>query len=233
PAADLGREALAWATGRLGATRGPTRKAHLVVHPRAAARLVAGLLGAADGASLQQGRSFWAESLRTGAAVVHERLQIVDDPLLPRGFASRRWDGEGIASKARPIVEGGRLVNPYVDTTYARKLGRAPTTGSPSNRIVGTGARDLAAIVTDSPDAVLVTSWLGGNLNPTTGDFSFGLRGNLVSQGAQGAPVGEMNVTGNILELFAHLVEVGSDPWPWSSIRCPTLVFEGVSFSGA
>jgi PmbA protein len=40
-----------------------------------------------------------------------------------------------------------------------------------------------------------------------------------------------MNVTGNIVELFASLVEVGSDPWLYSSTRCPTLVFEGVQFS--
>jgi len=42
-----------------------------------------------------------------------------------------------------------------------------------------------------------------------------------------------MNVTGNIVELFAHLVELGNDPWRYSSTLAPTLVFEGVQFSGA
>ena len=39
--------------------------------------------------------------------------------------------------------------------------------------------------------------------------------------------------TGNLVDLVATLVEVGSDPWPYSSLQAPTLVFEGVDFSGA
>ena len=41
-----------------------------------------------------------------------------------------------------------------------------------------------------------------------------------------------MNVTGNYLDLLQHLVAVGNDPVPWYSCRTPTLVFEGVQFSG-
>ena len=37
----------------------------------------------------------------------------------------------------------------------------------------------------------------------------------------------------NPAELFAGLAEIGNDPWPYSSRRTPTLVFEGVQFSGA
>jgi PmbA protein len=229
--ARVGKEALAWATARLGTTKGPTRQTVMVVHPRAAARLVAGLLSSCDGPSLQQKRSFWAGQL--GQKRVAESLRIVDDPWLKRGFASRLWDGEGVATKVMPVIEGGALVNAYLDTTYARKLGQAPTTGSASNRVVTPGKRDLAAIVTDVNSGVHVTSWLGGNLNGTTGDFSFGLRGRLVENGALAGPVGEMNVTGNIVELFARLREVGSDPWMWSATRAPTLVFDDVQFSGA
>ncbi len=81
--------------------------------------------------------------------------------------------------------------------------------------------------------AIYVTSWLGGNADPTTGDFSFGLRGNLVEGGKIGAPVGEVNITGNLAGLFAKLSGVGNDPWKYGSIAAPTLVFDGVSFSGA
>jgi len=73
---------------------------------------------------------------------------------------------------------------------------------------------------------------MGGNSDSTTGDFSFGLRGHLVENGQVGAPVGEMNVTGNLLDLFGRLVAVGNDPYPYSSTKAPTLVFENVDFSG-
>jgi PmbA protein len=98
--------------------------------------------------------------------------------------------------------------------------------------VVGLGSRDLTALVGAVGDGILVTSWLGGNMNETTGDFSYGLRGHRITKGAIGAPVGEMNVTGNVIELFARLREVGNDPWKYSSTLTPTLVFDGVQFSG-
>jgi PmbA protein len=230
-AAGVGRDALALARARLGAVPGPTRKTVMVVDPRASGRLIGALLNGADGASLQQGRSVWG-ALR-GQPVLSRKLALWDDPLVPRGLASRAFDPEGLAARKLPLVEGGALVNAYVDVAYGRKLKEAPTTGTPSNRVVGLGTRDLAAILRDVPDGVYVTSWLGGNQNAATGDFSFGLRGHVVSNGQLGGPVGEMNVTGNVVELFARLQEVGSDPWRWSAVLSPTLVFDGVQFSGA
>ncbi|MBA2321656.1 MAG: TldD/PmbA family protein, partial [Deltaproteobacteria bacterium] len=63
--------------------------------------------------------------------------------------------------------------------------------------------------------------------------FSLGLRGFEIRDGAVGGPVGEMNATGNLVDLFAALVGVGNDRWRYSAIGAPTLVFENVSFSGA
>jgi PmbA protein len=230
-AEQIGKLALERASSRLGTRKGPTLATTMVVDRRAAARLIGDLLGPANGHSLQQNMSFWQG--RLGKRAVAKRLTIVDDPLLPRGLGSRPFDGEGIAARAMPIIESGKLRNRYLDTYYARKLGMAPTTGYASNRVVALGKRDLPAIVDDVGTGVYVTSWLGGNSDPTTGDFSFGMRGHLIEGGKIGAPVGEMNVTGNLLELFSRLVEVGSDPWQFSSTLVPTLVFENVQFSGS
>ena len=132
-----------------------------------------------------------------------------------------------------PIIEEGVLRNLYLSTYYGKKLEMAPTTGGSSNLVLKQGDRALASIIADTPDAVYVTSWLGGNSDGTSGDFSLGLRGHLIKDGVIGAPVGEMNITGNLLTLFSGLVEVGNDPWPYSSRLVPTLVFDGVGFSGA
>ena len=122
--------------------------------------------------------------------------------------------------------------NLYVDTYYGSKLGARPTTGSGSNRVIELGTRGRDALIAAARDGIYVTSWLGGNMDPTTGDFSLGARGHLIEGGAIGAPCGEMNVTGNIVDLFSRLVEVGDDPWRYASTLAPTLVFEGVQFSG-
>lgn len=231
PVAGIADEALRLARARLGMKKGPTRRATMVVDARAAGSLVSRLLQPANAGAVQQERSFWRGNL--GKQLVSKKLTIVDDPLIPRGIASRPFDNEGIAARKLPLVEAGVLANLYVDTYYGSKLGVNVTTGSPSNRVVTLGTRGRDALVADAKDGIYVTSWLGGNMDPTTGDFSLGARGHLIENGEIGTPIGEMNVTGNMLQLFAQLAEVGNDPWKYSAVLAPTLVFEGVQFSGA
>ncbi|MCG8369851.1 MAG: metallopeptidase TldD-related protein, partial [Proteobacteria bacterium] len=140
---------------------------------------------------------------------------------------------EGISARRIPIVEDGVLRNLYVDTYYGRKAGLEPTTGSASNRVVGTSEHSLDELLAEVGDGVYVTSWLGGNADGTTGDFSLGIRGHTIDNGEIGRPVGEMNVTGNLRDLFGRLELVGNDVYPYSRTLSPSLVFGGVDFSGA
>jgi PmbA protein len=41
-----------------------------------------------------------------------------------------------------------------------------------------------------------------------------------------------MNISGNHLEFWKRLAAIGNDPYPYSTLRSPTLVFEGVQFAG-
>lgn len=227
---DVAKLALERARLRLGTKKGPTKRTVMVVDPSIAASIVSRFLGPAYASNIQQGRSCFEGKL--GQKVAASRLTITDEPLLKRGLASRTYDGEGITSKPLPIVQGGVLQNVFVDTYYGKKLGMKPTTGGPSNLTLALGQRDLGAIIAAVPDGILVEGWLGGNADTTTGDFSLGARGRLIEKGELTQAIGEMNVTGNLLTLFENLSEVGSDPWPYSSIRAPTLVFDGVQFSG-
>ena len=193
--------------------------------------LLGRLLGPANARSIQQDRSFWASLI--GEQAFSKNLTIVDDPLIARGLASRRYDDEGISARALPIVERGVVKNVYVDTYYGRKGDMAPTTGSPLNRVVTLGDRNLDELLAEVGDGIYVTSWLGGNADGTTGDFSLGLRGHMIENGKIGRPVGEMNVTGNLKDLFARLELLGNDVHPYSQTLSPSLVFGGVDFSGA
>lgn len=230
-ATEVGRIALERALSRLDSEKGPTLKTAMVVDSRAAASLVGRLMRPANARSVQQGRSFWAALM--GEKAFSDKLTIVDDPLITRGLGSRHYDGEGIAARALPIVENGVVRNIYVDTYYGRKGEMAPTTGSPSNRRIGLGEQSLNELLSDVGNGVYVTSWLGGNADATTGDFSLGLRGHMIENGQIGRPVGEMNVTGNLRDLFGQLAMVGNDPYPYSTTLAPSLVFSDVDFSGA
>jgi PmbA protein len=229
-AGEVAGTALKRALVRLDSEKGPTGKTTMVVDSRVAASLIGRLMGPAYARSVQQGRSFWADLIDQEA--FSSKLTIIDDPLIVRGLGSRHYDSEGISAKLLPIVEQGVVKNIYVDTYYGRKAGMTPTTGRPSNRRIDPGEHSLADLLGAAGEGVYVTSWLGGNADGTTGDFSLGLRGHMIENGEIGRPVGEMNVTGNLKDLFTRLDAVGNDPYPYSTTLAPTLVFSDVDFSG-
>ncbi|MBI2569220.1 MAG: TldD/PmbA family protein [Candidatus Schekmanbacteria bacterium] len=230
-AAEIGELALSRTAARLGEVKGPTARLPVVVENRAASHLLQQLLGSATARRVHRKESLYEGKL--GQRLFSELLTVIDDPLVPHGLLSRHFDAEGIAARSLPIIDGGVLANLYVDTYYGRKLHLDPTTGSPSNRVVGAGSKPTAALIADVGNGLLVTEWLGGNSDGTTGDFSLGCKGHLITGGEVGAPVTGMNLAGNFLSLFSRLVALGNDPWPYTSIRSPTLVFDDIQLSGA
>ncbi len=202
----------------------------MIVDARAAGRLVGALTGPLSGMALQQKQS--CLDGKVGVAVGSPLLDVADDPLLPRAVGSRLFDGEGLAARRFSVFEKGVLRNYYVDAYYGRKLGMAPTTRSASNHAWTLGTKGRDALVAAAKEGILVTAFLGGNSNATTGDFSLGVQGFRIRGGAVAEPVGEMNVSGNLLDVWKRLVAVGNDPYVYGPLRPPTLVFERVQVAG-
>ena len=227
---DTATELDARARERLGAGPIESGTYPLILLNRATGRILGALGGPLSGGNIHYGQSCLADAL--GQRIGSDKLTIIDDPTVPRGLGSRAWDGDGFRSQRRTIIDKGVVEQFYLSQYYARKLDMQPTTGSRSNWIVPPGEQSWQELAKAFPKAILVNSFLGGNSNPTTGDFSFGIRGMLVENGEIGQSLSEMNVSGNIKELFHKLVAVGDDPWTWAALRTPTLIFDGVDFSG-
>lgn len=231
PAAELvGRRAADYGLWRMGARKLESGRRTMLVENRAVGRILGYLLNAVSGRALQQKQSF-LEGL-VGQPFGGAKLTLLDDPLLPGGFGSRLFDGEGISAKPLPLFEAGVFRNFYLETYYARKLALPPTTGGRSNLVLPPGEQSLEQLVAGIPDGILVRGFIGGNSNSTTGDFSTGIYGTRIENGKLTHAVAEMNVAGNHKQFWRSLVEVGNDPWPYSSLRVPSLVFDGVQFSG-
>ena len=229
-ATGVGLRAAQRTLSRLGSKKGQSDAMTVLIDNRAAGRLVGMLLGPLSAGSLQQKRSFLEGKL--GQPIVSPLMSITDDPLVPKGFGSRKFDPEGIAAKPRVVVDGGVLKSYYIDTYYGRKLKMDPTSGSPSNLAWKLGGKSQKELLADVKNGLLITGFIGGNSNGGTGDFSIGVVGFLVRDGAVAEPVGEMNLSGNHLEFWKKLVAVGNDPFPYSPMRTPSLLFENVSVAG-
>lgn len=229
PAA-IGREAAERTLGLLGAKKIKTEALPVIIENRVVSRFSDGFMQAMTGRNIQQKQSFLAD--KRSQRVANSLLTLIDDPFIPGGLGSRLFDGDGFAAKKRTMIEAGVLREFYVDWYYSRKLGWEPTTGGPSNLIIPPGKRPVADIMKDLGRGILITGFIGGNSNSTTGDTSIGIVGQLFEKGEPVQAVSEMNIADNHLKIWQRLAEAANDPYPYSSQRLPSLVFTDVVVSG-
>lgn len=228
--AGIGQKALERVLQKLGQQKVKSGKYTMVIDPMNSNRLLTPMLSALYGSSLQQKNSFLLDKL--GERVGSNKFTLTDNPHIIGAMGASYFDGEGVATEKRPVFENGLLKTYFIDTYNAKKMEVAPTISAPSLLVMQPGSKNLEALTAGVSKGILVTGFNGGNCNSTTGDFSYGIEGFLIEKGKLTTPVSEMNITGNMITLWNSLVEVGNDPRLNSSWRIPSLVFEGVDFSG-
>lgn len=231
PKSGYGKTALERCLRKLGQQKTATGRYTMIVDYLNSTRLLSPLLSAIYGSSIQQKNSFLMDKMNE--KVGSEKLTLIDNPHLLHTPGARYFDYEGIATQKRTIFEKGLLKTFFLDTYNAKKLNMPQTISGPSTLILEPGHKSLDQLVQSQQRAILVTGFNGGNQNSSTGDFSYGIEGFLIENGAITQPIAEMNITGNLLELWQNLIEIGNDPRLSSSYRIPSLVFADVNFSGS
>lgn len=204
----------------------------MVVDTSVATKLIAPVITALNATSIQQKMSFLDGTI--GQQIFPEGMTLMDMARTPGKNGSRLYDTEGVATKDAPIIENGVVKQYFVNTYMAAKMGVEPTIEDISRPcLLPFGEKELSLkdLLELSGSGILVTGFNGGNCNPVTGDFSFGIEGFAFSRGKITHPVHEMLITGNILELWNNLTAVGSDARPCVRWQIGSLAFENVSFS--
>ena len=236
PASGCGRRALQRALNQLHPRKLRSGRYNIVIDNMVSSKVVAPIIRALSGGSLQQRNSFLLDAI--GKPVFSERLTLVDDPFLPGLPGSRLFDNDGVATARREIISKGVVNHYFIPDYYAAKMGVPTTIDGPSVlRFVRNGESpekvlNLTALLQEAGKGILITDFNGGNCNAATGDFSYGIRGFLFENGEVIHPVKEMNITGNMIDLWQHLIAAGDDPRSSSRWTIPSLAFEGVNFSG-
>ena len=203
----------------------------VVVDTECASTLLTPVLNALGGFALQQKNSFLVGSL--GKQLFPEQLTILDLPRTPGETGCRLFDSEGVATREMPIIDKGIVKTYFLNTYIASKMGMAPTVED-ATRVkvlpVG-GCKTLDELLEATGDCILVTGFNGGNSNPVTGNFSYGIEGFLVHGGKRVHPVRELLITGNFLQLWNNLVATADDARPCLSKLIPSLAFTNVDIS--
>ena len=209
----------------------PSGKYTLILDTECASKVVTPLLNALGGYSLQQKNSFLADSL--GKQLFPQGLTILDAPRTPGDTGCRLLDSEGVATREMPIIENGVVKTYFLNTYISRKMEMEPTIEDATRvKVLPLGnCKTQQDVLNQVKDGILVTGFNGGNSNPATGNFSYGIEGFLIKDGKRVHPVREMLITGDFLTLWSHLIAAAQDARPCLSKLVPTLAFTDVDFS--
>lgn len=229
------------ALARVGARKPRTGSFPVLYDERIAASLIGHLLSAVNGAVIARGSGWLRDAL--GQDILPAALSVIEDPLRPRSGGSRPFDGEGLPTAKRMIVEAGVLTSWTLDLASARKLGMAPTgsaargTSAPpvpgtSNIDLTQGSKSRDALIAQMGTGLLVTGLIGSTINPTTGDYSRGASGFWVENGQITHAVNECTIAGNLREMLRRM-EPANDARAHLSTRVPSLLVEGMTIAGA
>ena len=228
----IGQRAAERAVSRLGARPVPTCEVPVLFAAELAGGLFSHLLAAISGGNLYRHSSFLEGAL--GQRLFPEWLTLDERPHLPRALGSAAFDGDGLATYAKPFVEKGELVS-YVLSTYSgRKLGLPSTanSGGVHNLFITHGDEDQQALIRRMGRGLLVTELMGQGLNLVTGDYSRGAAGFWVENGEIQFPVQEVTIAGNLRDMFRHVAAVGKDVLVRGSKQVGSLLIEQMKVAG-
>jgi PmbA protein len=229
----IGQRAAQRAASRLGARPVPTCEVPVLFSAELAGGLFSSFLGAISGGNLYRKSSFLEGAI--GQKLFPEWLTLDERPHLMRAMGSSAFDGDGLATYAKPFVENGELVSYVLGTYSGRKLGLPSTAnaGGVHNLFVTHGDEDQAALLRRMGRGLLVTELMGHGLNMVTGDYSRGAAGFWVENGEIQFAVQEVTIAGNMRDMFKQIVAVGNDLERRSNIHTGSVLIERMTVAGS
>jgi len=236
------------ALDKRGAASLPSCVCRILLFKEAASDLIESFAGVFSAEEAQKGKSRLAgrEGSQIGAGI----LTLIDDPLLPGGYASMPFDDEGVATYTKPVVENGILMTLLHNLKTAAKAGLQSTGNaakaglagamhvSPSNFYIKPGEPSFDALMEKLGDGVFITELEGlhAGVDSISGDFSLSARGFRVEGGKKTTPVEQIVVSGNFYDLLENIEAIGNDlrfSMPsGGSIGSPSLIIKSINVAG-
>jgi PmbA protein len=217
---------------RLGARRVATAEVPVLFEANVAGSLIGHFVNAASGSSLYRRSSFLLDA--AGTPVFSPLVNLDEQPHLPGAMGSSWFDGEGVATKARRVVDAGVLTGYFLSTYSARKLGLETTgnAGGSHNLVLAPGAEDFEGLVRAMGRGLVVTEMMGQGVNPVTGDYSRGAVGFWVEGGEVRYPVEEVTIAGNLRDMYRGISAIGRDVLVRGSRSTGSILVDRMTVAG-
>ncbi len=228
----IGRMAAQRTVRRLNSRRLGTRTASVLYVPELARGLLGHFSSAIRGSRLYRKSSFLLDKL--DQRVFPEHVNIYERPHIPQALASAPFDNEGVQTKDKDIVSDGILRSYILGSYAARKLGMQTTgnAGGLHNMCIEPGQYGFDDLVRNMGTGLVVTELMGQGVNYVTGDYSRGAAGFWIEGGEIQYPVEEITIAGKLGEMFMNMQKPGNDVDARGSIRCGSILVEGMTVAG-
>jgi PmbA protein len=233
----VGRYAAERALSRLKSRKIKTVECPVLFESPLAAGLLGALVQATSGGALYRKSTFLLDSL--GKQVLPDHLDVSEDPHVLRGKGSSPFDDEGVTTRARTIVDGGRLEGYFLSTYSARKLGMKTTgnAGGAHNMVLSSrltkDGDDLDEMLRKLGTGLFVIELMGQGVNYVTGDYSRGASGFWVEKGRIAFPVEEITIAGNLKEMLLGIQAVGSDAYNYGAKTTGSILVDRMKIAGS
>ncbi len=220
-----------------------TQRASVIFDPAVARSIIGGIIAAINGNRVQQGASFLQDSLDKQFA--SELLTLVDDGLRPRGLGSKPFDGEGVPTSTRTLVENG-VLRGFLYNTYAAKRAGVESTGNASrggftslpgigthNLYVKAGPHKAEEIIANTSRGLLLKGVTGYGINPVNGNYSGGASGFWIENGRIVHPVQGLTIAGSANDILNNIDMMADDLDMNRSFTAPTFRIREMQIGGA
>lgn len=186
---------------------------------------------------------------KIGEEIMSPLVTIVDDPFLENGVAKTSFDGEGVATRKKVMVEKGVLKMYFADLKNAGILGceatgnkiresyTSPGNISPTNIYMEKGKTSFEDLLKKCKYGIFITEVQGlhAGMTGVNGDFSLPANGFVIEDGKLGRPVNQITIAGNIYEVLKEVEAVGNEIeffFGNGYIGMPDLLVGNLSISG-
>jgi len=168
---------------------------------------------------------------RVGERVASPHVTLVDDGTYGREWGTIAIDDEGHPARRNVLIEDGVLTDYLWDTVRSRKAGRAPSGSGrresyrclPMPRMTNTfllaGETEPDDIIRGVERGIYCVQLGGGQVDPATGDFVFGItEAYRIEGGEVTVPIRAAQLIGNGPEVLQMVDAVGNDFETWTGM---------------
>lgn len=219
-----------------------TQKASVIFDPDVAGSLLRGVIAALNGERVLQGASFLAHSMEKQFA--SPLLTIIDDGTRTRSMGAAPFDGEGVPTQKRVLVEKGVVKGFLYNAIAARRAGTVSTGNASRNgygSLPGIGTHHLSLetgknsrneIIASTERGLLLNGVTGYGIDAVSGNFSGGASGFWIEKGEILYPVEGLTIAGSGEAILNGIDLIGNDIDMNRSFAAPTFRVKEMQIGG-